>query len=97
MYTLKFSRTPTKTFEVTVTTGKAEKSGTNATVRIALVDESGKISEKHSLNRLFYNDFEYGRVDTYEVTTDIEFGKWFLVIFFVNKNLKSLTKKPTEG
>ena len=69
------SRKPTKSFKVTVTTGKAEKSGTNATVRIALIDESGTITENFSLNRLFYNDFEYGREDTYDVTTDAEFGK----------------------
>lgn len=86
MYFSWFSRTPTKTFKVTVTTGKAEKSGTNATVRIALVDESGKISEKHSLNRLFHNDFEYGRIDSYEVTTDIEFGKLFFHILSILSN-----------
>ena len=66
---------PTKSFKVTVKTGKAEKSGTDATVRIALIDESGTITEKFALNRLFHNDFEYGREDTYDVTTDAEFGR----------------------
>ena len=65
----------TKCFKVTVKTGKAAKSGTNATVRIALIDESGTITEKFALNRLFHNDFEYGREDTYTIKTDADFGR----------------------
>lgn len=68
--------TSTKTFQVKIKTGKAEKSGTDATIQIALVDETGKISDMQSLNRFFHNDFEYGNEDTFNVSTDIEFGKY---------------------
>eukprot|EP00111_Clytia_hemisphaerica_P017039 TCONS_00050503-protein len=80
-----FSTTKTKKYTVTVKTGKAEKSGTNATIKIVLVDESGKSSEKFSLNRLFYNDFEYGREDDYGVHTEEDFGNLHAIILHRDK------------
>lgn len=71
------SKTPTKAYSITVTTGKAKKAGTNASVRINLVDENGRYSDRKTLNRWFHNDFEYGRVDTYDVNVDLDFGRLF--------------------
>ena len=89
--TIIFSNTKTKKYTITVKTGKAEKSGTNATIKIVLVDESGNSSEKFSLNRLFYNDFEYGREDDYEIATEEDFGK--ISFIFRNSEIRDCTSR----
>ena len=67
-----------KTYQVTVTTGKAKGAGTNATIKISLIDHQGKQSEEQVLDKWLHNDFEYGVVDTYTVSTEKEFGKYLL-------------------
>ena len=63
-----------KRYNVQVTTGKAKGAGTNATVKIVLIDHEGKKSEKKVLDKWLHNDFEYGKMDTYTMTTPKEFG-----------------------
>jgi len=64
-----------KRYNVQVTTGKAKGAGTNATVKIVLIDHEGKKSEEKVLDKWLHNDFEYGKVDTYAMTTPKEFGR----------------------
>ena len=64
-----------KKYHVQVTTGKARGAGTNATIKITLIDTEGKKSEEKVLDKWLHNDFEYGKIDTYTVSTDKNFGK----------------------
>lgn len=64
-----------KKYQVQVTTGKAKGAGTNATIKITLIDTEGKMSEEKVLDKWLHDDFEYGKIDTYTVSTDKNFGK----------------------
>ncbi|XP_066922874.1 polyunsaturated fatty acid 5-lipoxygenase-like [Clytia hemisphaerica] len=64
-----------KRYRIKVTTGKAKGSGTNATIKIKLIDHEGKHSEQHVLDKWLHNDFEYGRIDSYTILTDKDFGR----------------------
>ena len=43
-------------------------------LRIVLIDHEGKKSEEKVLDKWLHNDFEYGKMDTYTMTTPKEFG-----------------------
>ena len=64
-----------KKYRVKVTTGKAKGAGTNATIKIKLIDHEGKHSESHVLDKWLHNDFEYGKVDSYTIYVDENFGE----------------------
>ena len=70
-----------KKYRVKVTTGKARGAGTNATIKITLIDHEGKTSEEKVLDKWLHNDFKYGKVDTYTISTPEDFGKFFLTVF----------------
>ena len=65
-----------KKYQVKVTTGKAKGAGTNATIKITLIDHEGKKSGEKTLDKFLHKDFEYGKIDTYTVTADQDFGKF---------------------
>ncbi|XP_057593477.1 polyunsaturated fatty acid 5-lipoxygenase isoform X1 [Hippopotamus amphibius kiboko] len=60
-------------YTVTVATGSQWFAGTDDYIYLSLVGSSG-CSEKHLLDKPFYNDFERGAVDSYDVTVDEELG-----------------------
>jgi len=64
-----------KSYSVTVTTGKAKGAGTNASIKITLIDVAGNATDEISLDKWLNNDFEYGDKDTYTVKTPKSFGK----------------------
>lgn len=80
-----------KKYRVKVTTGKARGAGTNATIKITLIDHEGKTSEEKVLDKWLHNDFEYGKVDTYTMSVPKNFGKFFSVLFYIYKLDDALT------
>ena len=70
-----------KKYRVKVTTGKARGAGTNATIKITLIDHEGKTSEEKVLNKWLHNDFEYGKVDTYTMSVPKDLGKFLSILF----------------
>uniref|UniRef100_A0A7M6DMI8 Allene oxide synthase lipoxygenase protein n=1 Tax=Clytia hemisphaerica TaxID=252671 RepID=A0A7M6DMI8_9CNID len=64
-----------KKFRVKVTTGKAKGAGTNATINIKLIDHEGSVSESHVLDKWLHNDFEYGKIDSYTIYVEKNFGQ----------------------
>ncbi|XP_069428424.1 polyunsaturated fatty acid 5-lipoxygenase [Ovis canadensis] len=60
-------------YTVTVATGSQWFAGTDDYIYLSLVGSAG-CSEKHLLDKPFYNDFERGAVDSYDVTVDEELG-----------------------
>ena len=74
-----------KKYRVKVTTGKARGAGTNATIKITLIDHEGKTSEEKVLDKWLHNDFEYGKVDTYTISAPKDFGKFFRHCFYTYK------------
>lgn len=60
-------------YTVTVATGSQWFAGTDDYIYLSLVGSLG-CSEKHLLDKPFYNDFERGAVDSYDVTVDEELG-----------------------
>ncbi|KAM9197280.1 polyunsaturated fatty acid 5-lipoxygenase isoform 3-T3 [Dugong dugon] len=65
-------------YTVTVATGSQWFAGTDDYIYFTLVGTAG-CSEKHLLDKPFYNDFERGAVDSYNVTVDEELGEIQLV------------------
>uniref|UniRef100_A0A673SXN9 Arachidonate 5-lipoxygenase n=1 Tax=Suricata suricatta TaxID=37032 RepID=A0A673SXN9_SURSU len=65
-------------YTVTVATGSQWFAGTDDYIYLSLVGSAG-CSEKHLLDKPFYNDFERGAVDSYDVTVDEELGEIQLV------------------
>ncbi|XP_025773601.1 arachidonate 5-lipoxygenase [Puma concolor] len=65
-------------YTVTVATGSQWFAGTDDYIYLSLVGSAG-CSEKHLLDKPFYNDFERGAVDSYDVTVDEELGDIQLV------------------
>ncbi|XP_045734268.1 polyunsaturated fatty acid 5-lipoxygenase isoform X4 [Mirounga angustirostris] len=65
-------------YTVTVATGSQWFAGTDDYIYLSLVGSAG-CSEKHLLDKPFYNDFERGAVDSYVVTVDEELGEIQLV------------------
>ncbi|XP_036912608.1 polyunsaturated fatty acid 5-lipoxygenase isoform X3 [Sturnira hondurensis] len=65
-------------YTVTVATGSQWFAGTDDYIYLSLVGSTG-CSEKHLLDKPFYNDFERGAVDSYDVTVDEELGDIQLV------------------
>ena len=72
-----------KKYRVKVTTGKAKGAGTNATIKITLIDNEGRTSEEKVLDKWLHNDFQYGKVDTYTMSAPKDFGKVFSTLFFI--------------
>ncbi|XP_060142281.1 polyunsaturated fatty acid 5-lipoxygenase isoform X3 [Globicephala melas] len=60
-------------YTVTVATGSQWFAGTDDYIYLSLVGSAG-CSEKHLLDKPFYNDFERGAVDSYNVVVDDELG-----------------------
>ncbi|XP_059755666.1 polyunsaturated fatty acid 5-lipoxygenase isoform X3 [Balaenoptera ricei] len=60
-------------YTVTVATGSQWFAGTDDYIYLSLVGSAG-CSEKHLLDKPFYNDFERGAVDSYSVIVDDELG-----------------------
>ncbi|XP_060047766.1 polyunsaturated fatty acid 5-lipoxygenase isoform X2 [Erinaceus europaeus] len=65
-------------YTVTVATGSQWFAGTDDYIYLSLMGSAG-CSEKHLLDKPFYNDFERGAVDSYDVTVDEELGDIQLV------------------
>jgi len=65
-----------KRYTVIVTTGKAKGAGTNASIKITLIDTDGNVTEEYSLDKCLNNDFEYGDKDSYTVKIPGNFGKF---------------------
>ncbi|XP_004388017.1 polyunsaturated fatty acid 5-lipoxygenase [Trichechus manatus latirostris] len=65
-------------YTVTVATGSQWFAGTDDYIYFTLVGTAG-CSEKHLLDKPFYNDFERGAVDSYNVIVDEELGEIQLV------------------
>nr|KAF6424432.1 arachidonate 5-lipoxygenase [Molossus molossus] len=65
-------------YTVTVATGSQWFAGTDDYIYLSLVGSAG-CSEKHLLDKPFYNDFERGAVDSYEVIVDEELGDIHLI------------------
>ncbi|XP_059975765.1 polyunsaturated fatty acid 5-lipoxygenase isoform X1 [Mesoplodon densirostris] len=60
-------------YTVTVATGSQWFAGTDDYIYLSLVGSAG-CSEKHLLDKPFYNDFERGAIDSYNVVVDDELG-----------------------
>ncbi|XP_058527184.1 polyunsaturated fatty acid 5-lipoxygenase isoform X2 [Ochotona princeps] len=65
-------------YTVTVATGSQWFAGTDDYIYLSLVGSAG-CSEKHLLDKAFYNDFERGAVDSYDLTVDEELGEIQLI------------------
>ncbi|KAG8133002.1 hypothetical protein E2320_010819, partial [Naja naja] len=63
---------------VTVATGNQWFAGTDDYIYLTLVGLAGT-SERHLLDKPFYNDFERGATDTYEVTVTEDLGEIQLI------------------
>nr|XP_044617581.1 polyunsaturated fatty acid 5-lipoxygenase-like [Equus asinus] len=90
-------------YTVTVATGSQWFAGTDDYIYLSLVGSAG-CSEKHLLDKPFYNDFERGAVDSYDVTVDEELGDIHLVKIEKRKYwlhddwyLKYITLKTPSG
>ncbi|XP_041427010.1 polyunsaturated fatty acid 5-lipoxygenase-like isoform X2 [Xenopus laevis] len=60
-------------YTVTVTTGSQWFVGTDDYIYLTLVGSKG-CSEKHLLDKAFYNDFERGAIDSYDITEPEDIG-----------------------
>ncbi|KAG8435189.1 hypothetical protein GDO86_013216 [Hymenochirus boettgeri] len=60
-------------YTVTVTTGSQWFAGTDDYIYLTLVGSNG-CSEKHLLDKAFYNDFERGAIDSYDLTVSEDIG-----------------------
>ncbi|XP_074448286.1 polyunsaturated fatty acid 5-lipoxygenase [Larus michahellis] len=65
-------------YTVTVATGSQWFAGTDDYVYLSLEGTSG-CSERHLLDKPFYNDFERGAVDSYDVTVEEDLGEIQLI------------------
>uniref|UniRef100_K7E843 Arachidonate 5-lipoxygenase n=1 Tax=Ornithorhynchus anatinus TaxID=9258 RepID=K7E843_ORNAN len=65
-------------YTVTVATGSQWFAGTDDYIYLTLVGSRG-CSDKHLLDKPFYNDFERGAVDSYDVTVAEELGEIQLI------------------
>ncbi|XP_054840938.1 polyunsaturated fatty acid 5-lipoxygenase [Eublepharis macularius] len=65
-------------YSVTVATGSQWFAGTDDYIYLSLVGAAGS-SERHLLDKSFYNDFERGAVDTYDVTVSEDLGEIQLI------------------
>uniref|UniRef100_I3MQM7 Arachidonate 5-lipoxygenase n=1 Tax=Ictidomys tridecemlineatus TaxID=43179 RepID=I3MQM7_ICTTR len=90
-------------YTVTVATGSQWFAGTDDYIYLSLVGSTG-CSEKHLLDKAFYNDFERGAVDSYDVTVDEELGDIQLIRIEKRKYwihddwyLKYITLKTPHG
>ncbi|XP_011805778.1 PREDICTED: arachidonate 5-lipoxygenase [Colobus angolensis palliatus] len=90
-------------YTVTVATGSQWFAGTDDYIYLSLLGSAG-CSEKHLLDKPFYNDFERGAVDSYDVTVDEELGEIQLVKIEKRKYwlhddwyLKYITLKTPHG
>lgn len=90
-------------YTVTVATGSQWFAGTDDYIYLSLLGSAG-CSEKHLLDKPFYNDFERGAVDSYDVTVDEELGEIQLVKIEKRKYwlhddwyLKYITLKTPQG
>lgn len=90
-------------YTVTVATGSQWFAGTDDYIYLSLIGSAG-CSEKHLLDKAFYNDFERGAVDSYDVTVDEELGEIQLVKIEKRKYwlhddwyLKYITLKTPHG
>nr|XP_033796844.1 arachidonate 5-lipoxygenase-like isoform X1 [Geotrypetes seraphini] len=65
-------------YKVTVATGSQRFAGTDADIYITLEGSRG-CSEKSLLDKLLYNDFERGAIDTYDVSATEDLGEIYMV------------------
>ncbi|XP_063154677.1 polyunsaturated fatty acid 5-lipoxygenase [Candoia aspera] len=65
-------------YSVTVATGNQWFAGTDDYIYFTLVGSAGT-SERHLLDKPFYNDFERGAIDTYNVTVTEDLGEIHLI------------------
>ena len=54
-------------FEVTIKTGDVKGAGTDANINCVFIDEEGTRSREILLDCLLRNDFERGRIDTFDI------------------------------
>ena len=73
----------TRKCRVKVSTGKAKGAGTNATIKITLIDHEGKTSKEKVLDKPLQRDFVRGKSDTYTVKVPEDFGNFFIHFFFI--------------
>ncbi|XP_038599731.1 polyunsaturated fatty acid 5-lipoxygenase isoform X1 [Tachyglossus aculeatus] len=67
-----------RSYTVTVATGSQWFAGTDDYIYLTLMGSRG-CSDKHLLDKPFYNDFERGAVDSYDVTVTEELGEIQLI------------------
>ncbi|XP_040292489.1 polyunsaturated fatty acid 5-lipoxygenase [Bufo bufo] len=65
-------------YTITVTTGSQWFAGTDDYIYITLVGSKG-CSEKNLLDKPFYNDFERGAIDSYDITISEDIGEIHLI------------------
>lgn len=68
------SMTMKKAFHLVVKTGDQEGAGTDANVYVALEDEKGLVTPSVKLDKIFYNDLERSKRDTYNLECPVDFG-----------------------
>ena len=68
---------------VKVSMGKAKGAGTNATIKITLIDHEGKSSKEKILDKPLHKDFVRGKSDTYTVKVPEDFGNFFRHCFYI--------------
>ncbi|XP_003219928.1 polyunsaturated fatty acid 5-lipoxygenase isoform X1 [Anolis carolinensis] len=90
-------------YSVTVATGSQWFAGTDDYIYLSLVG-SAQTSERHLLDKAFYNDFERGAIDTYDVSVTEELGDIQLIKIEKRKYwfpddwyLKYITVKTPNG
>ncbi|XP_063605786.1 polyunsaturated fatty acid 5-lipoxygenase-like isoform X2 [Penaeus indicus] len=64
-----------KNLQLIVKTGDQEGAGTDANVYVVLEDEKGVCTPRVKLDKIFYNDLERCKKDTYNVSCPENFGK----------------------
>lgn len=64
-----------KDFTLVVKTGDQEGAGTDANVWVVLEDEQGRKTPRVKLDKIFYNDLERAKRDTYNVECPEDFGR----------------------
>ena len=72
-----------KRCRVKISTGKAKGAGTNATIKITLVDREGKTSKEKILDKPLHRDFVRGKSDTYTVKVPEDFGNFFIHFLYL--------------
>ncbi|XP_042240589.1 polyunsaturated fatty acid 5-lipoxygenase-like isoform X1 [Homarus americanus] len=77
-----------KAFQLMVKTGDQEGAGTDANVYVELEDEAGLVTPRVKLDKIFYNDLERSKRDTYDVECPENFGK--VVSLRVTRDTKGL-------